>query len=133
MNRLTGRRTLLLAAVSAAAAVFAGAATPQSTETRVTIEYEGRALIPKGDIEIQLEPSDALVNAAGRAATTHVPSDGKSKKVDLALNLPKGISGAPAVEVVARLEREDGWLLARGSALLEAGLPVHITLYTVMY
>ena len=40
---------------------------------------------------------------------------------------------APATQVVARLEREDGFLLARGSAALEPGAPTTITLYTVMY
>jgi hypothetical protein len=34
---------------------------------------------------------------------------------------------------VVRLERADGWLLARGSARIEAGAPVEVTLNTVMY
>jgi hypothetical protein len=34
---------------------------------------------------------------------------------------------------VARLERADGWLVARGSAELEAGSPVSVTLNAVMY
>ena len=42
-------------------------------------------------------------------------------------------AGAPTQQIVARLEREDGWLLARGSAQIEPGAPVEITLFTVMY
>ncbi len=34
---------------------------------------------------------------------------------------------------MARLERADGWLLARGSAPLNAGSPVPVTLYAVTY
>jgi hypothetical protein len=31
------------------------------------------------------------------------------------------------------LQRADGWLIARGSAQVQAGAPATITLHTVMY
>jgi hypothetical protein len=37
------------------------------------------------------------------------------------------------LQIVARLERADGWLVARGSARFEAGSPVYVTLSAVMY
>jgi hypothetical protein len=49
------------------------------------------------------------------------------------LSPPASSTSSPTLRIVARLERADGWLLARGSAQLEAGAPVHVTLNVVMY
>lgn len=48
----------------------------------------------------------------------------------MAFALPEAAAGT---EVEARLLRADGWLLARGSARLEPGTPLRITLYTALY
>jgi len=37
------------------------------------------------------------------------------------------------LRIVARLERADGWLLARGNAKVTVGMPADITLFRVIY
>ena len=55
-------------------------------------------------------------------------------KMAFDLPLPSPIPGTAPIEIVAVLERDDGWLLARGSAMIdEPGAPVTITLFKAMY
>lgn len=130
MKRLADRRTLLLAVAAAAVAQGAGAGTERPTGLEVTVGFEGGGFVPKGQLAIHLDgPEDRQTDAAPTLAA----SDGGSRQIRLSLALPPGLDRSPPQRVVARLQREDGWLLARGSAQIKAGSAVFITLYTVMH
>lgn len=123
------RRGLLMAACMAGVAAFAGPAVAQSPGIRGEIGYEGGAIIPEGEIEIRLEGADSEDSAE---QAMRLRSDGKSTTIDFVLPASGGAS--PPLEIVARLERADGWLVARGSARAESpGAPVHLTLNRAMY
>jgi hypothetical protein len=140
MKRLTDRRTILLAAGTTAAAAMAGAVAAQSSDIRAseilgTLIYEGGAPIPKGRIRISLDGAGSS-DTARSAAPASLDSNGKATAVEFAIpQPPAGAARAAAapVEIVATLEREDGWLLARGSAPFAPGAPVTVTLYTAMH
>ncbi|MEI5678257.1 hypothetical protein G6N74_18320 [Mesorhizobium sp. CGMCC 1.15528] len=133
MKRPTDRRTILIAAGAAAVAAAAGRVSAQSTDIRGAVTFEGGAVIPKGQLEIYLEDAAIQDKALRRAAKTLVKSDGSSKTITFSLSLPESSAASPKLQIVARLERVDGWLVARGSAQLEVGSPVYVTLNTVMY
>ena len=96
----------------------------QSDAVRGTITFENGAAIPKGRVLVSLDAPGAPKTALAEAA-----SGGDARQ--MTFTLPAG--PAPGAEIVARLERADGWLLARGSAGYAPGTPLEITLYTVMY
>ena len=130
MKRPIDRRTVLMTAGVAAVAAAAGPVAAQSTDIRGAVTFEGGAVIPEGHLEIYLRHQD---NARRRAAETRIKSDGKSKTIEFSLSPPASATASPTQQIVARLERADGWLVARGSAQFEAGSPVYVTLNTVMY
>ncbi|WP_299911646.1 hypothetical protein [uncultured Paracoccus sp.] len=133
MKRQTDRRRLLFAAGTAAVAVVAGSVSAQSGGVSGTVTFEGGGPIPKGQIEITLENSAVAKTAQSLAATAGVESNGKATALEFTLPAATLAKAVPTQEIVAQLLREDGWLLARGSAQIEPGAPVEITLYTVMY
>ena len=133
MKRPTNRRTILLSAGAAAVAAVAGPVAGQSSDIRGAVTFEGGALVPEGHLVIYLEDPAHKDNALQRAAKTSARSDGKSKAIEFSLSTPATSTASPTLQIVARLERADGWLLARGSARLDAGSPVHVTLNAVMY
>ncbi|MER9400445.1 hypothetical protein NKI46_20255 [Mesorhizobium sp. M0615] len=145
---MTDRRTVLMAAGVAAVAAATGAAAAQSpdirapdiratdiraTDIRGAVTFVGGKAIPEGHLEIYLE--DPAIHDSGRrrAAKTSLKSEGGSKTIEFSLPLPASSTASPTLQVVARLERADGWLVARGSAQFQAGLPVHVTLKAVIY
>lgn len=131
MKRMTDRRTILLAAGTTAMAAVTGAAAAQSSQISGTVTYEGGTAIPKGQIVISLDGKASPDTA--RTAPQPLESNGKSTAVDFAIPLPARAANSAPAEIVVQLLREDGWLLARGSAALQPGKPVEVTLYTVMY
>ncbi|CAM5628770.1 hypothetical protein MAUB1S_10738 [Mycolicibacterium aubagnense] len=136
MKRPTTRRTVLMAAGAAGAAAVvaaAGTASAQSADIRGEVTFKGDVAIPEGHLEIYLEDPAVKDKAQRRAAKTRVKSDGGSRTIGFSLPLTKSPTVSPTLQIVARLERADGWLVARGSAKVEAGAPVHVTLNTVMY
>jgi uncharacterized lipoprotein YbaY len=133
MKRPTDRRTVLMAAGAAAVAAATGPAAAQSTDIRGEVTFEGGAVIPEGHLEIYLEDPAIQDETRRRAAETRIDSDGKSKATAFSLAAPASATASPTLRIVARLERADGWLVARGSTQFEAGSPVHVTLNTVMY
>jgi uncharacterized lipoprotein YbaY len=133
MNRPTDRRTILITAGAAAVAAAAGPVAAQSTGIRGSVTFEGGAVVPKGVLEIYLEDRAVEDKARRRVADTRIKSDGGSKAIAFSLPPPASPTASPTLRIVARLERADGWLLARGSAQVEAGSPVNVTLNTVMY
>jgi hypothetical protein len=132
MKRPTNRRTVMMAMGAAAIAAAAGQAAGQPTNIYGAITFEGGAPIPEGALEIYLEDPAIQDSARGRAAETHIKSGGGSKVVSFSL-APPASSTSSTLRIVARLERSDGWLIARGSAQVDAGSPVHVTLSAVMY
>ena len=130
---MTDRRTVLMAAGVAAVAAATGAASAQSTDIRGAVTFVGGKAIPEGQLEIYLEDPAIQDSARRRAAKTSLKSEGGSKTIEFSLPLPASATASPTLQVVARLERADGWLVARGSAQFAAGLPVHVTLKAVTY
>jgi uncharacterized lipoprotein YbaY len=116
------------------AAVLAVAARPAvaSTNMNGTITFEGGKPIPEGVLAITLEDPAATDVPLRQVAETRIDSDGKSTSIAFALTPPATLT-ASALQIVARLERADGWLLARGSAPFDPASPVTIALNTVMY
>jgi uncharacterized lipoprotein YbaY len=133
MSRPTDRRTILMTAGAVAVAAAAGPVAAQSTDIRGTVTFEGGAAIPKGHLEIYLGDPAIQDNAQRRVAKTRIKSDGGSKAIEFSLSPPASSIASPTLQIVARLERADGWLVARGSARFEAGSPVNVTLNVVMY
>ncbi|WP_299616021.1 hypothetical protein [uncultured Tateyamaria sp.] len=133
MTLQINRRTLFVGIVFTGVAVVAGTVGAQSRDMQGGVTYEGGKVIPEGQIEIFLEdPANQAKKRLGDQQI-RVESDGKSRQILFSLTRPASSSASPTVRVVAHLEREDGWLLARGSAQVEDGVPVSITLNTVMY
>lgn len=127
MKRLADRRTVLLAA---AAAVAAGAGAAPALEVR--IGFEGGGFVPKGRLAFFLDGPGGQDQVRHPAARTMAKSDGGSRTISVFLSLPPGTDPSVPQRIVARLQRADGWLLARGSARRDGGAPVFVTLYTVM-
>ncbi|ACP21629.1 conserved hypothetical protein (plasmid) [Sinorhizobium fredii NGR234] len=133
MKRRTDRRTVLMTVGAAAFAVVAGPAAAQSTDIRGTVTFEGGAVIPEGHLEVYLDEPATQGSTPRRATKTRIKSDGRSKTIAFSLLPPAGSTASPTLRIIARLERADGWLVARGSTKVEAGSPVYVTLNTVMY
>lgn len=133
MKRPTDRRTVLMTAGAAAVAAAAGPVAAQSKDIRGAVTFEGSTVIPEGHLEIYLEDPAIQDNARRRVTQTHIKSDGRSKEITFSLSPPASSTATPTLRIVARLQRADGWLVARGSAQLETGSPVHVTLNTVVY
>ncbi|MGG7519616.1 hypothetical protein ACQ3G6_17200 [Allorhizobium undicola] len=133
MKRRTDLRTVLLAVGVAAFAVLAGPVAAQSTDIRGSVTFEGGAVIPKGHLEIYLEDTASQNNPRRRASQTRIRSDGGSKAIAFSLPPPASSAISQMLRIVVRLEREDGWLVARGSTQLNAASPVNVILNTVMY
>ncbi|WP_189799569.1 hypothetical protein [Tateyamaria sp. syn59] len=115
------------------AAVFTGMAQAQAEDMRGGVTYAGGQVIPAGRIEITIEDAEGgNVRLQGDEALT-IESDGKSRQIEFPLTWPGRATGTPKLRLVAHLRREDGWLLARGSAGVKVGQPVSVTLNTVMY
>jgi uncharacterized lipoprotein YbaY len=133
MTRPTDRRTVLKAAGAAAVAVAAGSVAAQPAEIRGEVTFAGGKAVPQGQLEIYLEDLAVLDKARRQVAKTRIDSDGGSKAIEFSLSPPASATASTKLRIVARLERADGWLVARGSAQVEAGSPVHVTLKTVVY
>ena len=131
--RMADRRTVLMTVGAAAVAVAAGPVSAQEADIRGAVTFAGGAAIPEGQLRIYLEDPAVQDKAQRRAAETRIESDGGSKTMEFSLSTPASPTGSPTQRIVARLERADGWLLARGSTQLKAGSPVHVTLNVVMY
>lgn len=123
MARSITRRTLLITGTAAAALLLVGApGTASSGDVHGTVTYAGGAVIPEGRLVI-------APDGDGPATAAQIPSDGKSTAIPF--EMPAGT--ASGGQIVARLERADGWLLARGTASVETGGAVTIELFEAMY
>lgn len=128
---MTDRRTILIAAGAAAVAAAAAPVAAQSAEIRGAITVAGGGVVPEGRVSIVLE--DPGMGAGARLAETGIDSDGGSRTIAFTLSRPPGVAASPTLRLVARLERADGWLLARGSPAVGAAARVDVTLEPVAY
>ncbi|MBP1862344.1 hypothetical protein [Rhizobium herbae] len=128
------RRTMLMTVGAAAIAAASGAGTvaAQATDIRGAVTFERGAVVPEGRLEIYLE-DPAVQGSARRSTETHVKSDGRSRTIAFSLTPPASSGASSTLRIVARLERADGWLVARGSTQLKAGESVNLTLNAVTY
>lgn len=132
-KRPTDRRTVLMTAGAAAVAAAAGPIAAQPADISGEVAFQGGAVVPMGDLEVFLEDPAIKDEARRRVATALIKSNGASKAIAFSLSPPAGSIGSPTLRIVARLERTDGWLIARGSAKVQASAPVTVTLNTVIY
>lgn len=133
MKRLADRRAVLLGVATAAVAMGAKADTGPATGVEVTVGFEGGGFVPPGQLAVYLDGPGGQEGARPLAARTHSESEGGSREISVSLSLPARMDMSSPPQIVARLQRPDGWLLARGSAQLDGDAPVFITLYTVMH
>lgn len=131
MMRLTNRRAILLAAGTAALAAATGASSAHAYDITGIVEFAEGKTIPEGRIEVYLDDKAAGNDARARSSKVQIVSDGGMKAVEFVL--PTDMAASDTRQIVVQLLREDGWLLARGSADIISGTPVKITLYAVMY
>ena len=130
--RPIGRHATAATAIAAAVAMGAWPAGGEPSAVRGTVAFEAGAVIPPGVIELRLE--DPAADMSGRhAAAVRVRSDGRSREIAFSFPAPADPPAVRTAEVVATLERPDGWLLARGSAPLVKDSPVRMTLYAAIY
>jgi hypothetical protein len=134
MKHPTSPRSVLLAAglLATGTAALTETVAAQTTDVNGTVKFQGDAVVPKGHIIIYPE-DPAVPNVGALAVKTKLKNDGGTKAIAFSLSLPASATASPTLQIVACLERGDGWLLARGSAKLKADTPVEITLNTVMY
>ncbi|MCV0423921.1 MAG: hypothetical protein K5905_00465 [Roseibium sp.] len=130
MKRVTARGTRLLVAAILAMFTTAQTTVAQTPFVSGTVRFHGEKAIPKGQIEIFLK--DLEMDGAN-VVKTQLKSDGGSREIAFSLELPVNLKSSPSQQIVARLERADGWLLARGSAKFKIDTPVEIILNTVLY
>jgi uncharacterized lipoprotein YbaY len=133
MKPRTDRRAVLVAAGAAAVAAAAGTAHAQSTDIQGSVTFAGGAALPQGQLSIYLEDPAIQNSSARRIAKTRINSDGGSTLIGFSLSLPVEALSSPSLRVVARLERADGWLLARGSARFRTDAPIDVTLKAALY
>jgi hypothetical protein len=133
MQRLAYGSMALLSAVVAIAIAATESASAQSTVVRGIIRFERGGVIPKGHLEVYLEDRAGQDKIRRSSARARIDSDGRSEAITFSLAPAETLAASPTLQVVARLERADGWLVARGSAQLAAGSPVNVILDTVMY
>jgi hypothetical protein len=129
----TDRRTVLVAAGAAAVAAAPGTVAAQATDIQGAVVFESGADVPEGVLVIYLEDRAAKGGVPRRRAEMRLQSDGKLKTVEFSVASPAAAIASPNLQIVARLERADGWLVARGSTTFKAGSPVKVTLSPVMY
>ena len=133
LKRPTDRRTVLIVAGVAALAAATGTSSAQTTDLVGEIRFTHDTVIPAGQIEVYLEDLAVQDRALRRVAETRVNSDGASKMIGFSLSRPASLTDTPTLQIVVRLQRADGWLIARGSTPIDVNAPVQVTLNEVMY
>ncbi|MFS4438009.1 hypothetical protein ACMA5I_07330 [Paracoccaceae bacterium GXU_MW_L88] len=104
-------------------------AVAQTALDATLVSANGEA-IPEGEIVIVFEGAESELQSRRAAPAMRFKSEGGAKAVKVSL---PAVPSGENVQIVARLERADGWLLARGSAKLRGDGPVEVMLHQVMY
>ncbi len=109
------RRTVLLTVGAAAVAAVTGAGRRAIDDIRGAVTFEGSAAIPEGHLEIYLD--DPAIQDETRRSH-HANAHQKRRKIEvdsISLPSPASATASSTRRIVARLERADGWLIARGT------------------
>ncbi|WP_372573655.1 hypothetical protein [Ruegeria jejuensis] len=133
MSCTPDRRIIWIAASALAVSVIAPPVGAQTKDIRGSILYEDNGKIPEGRVFIYLENPAVQYKTRAIVPKTSVNSDGKSRVIEYSFSWPARLKASPELRVVARLERDDGWLIARGSAPFKTGAPAKITLNQALY
>jgi len=130
----TRRKVLTTLGATAFAAATEAAIAGSMVEIQGEVTYATGGAIPAGYLKIRLEDLSGSTKAQRRIAEVHVKSSGAAGSEPFILQAPRArLAGSAPLEVVVRLEREDGWLIARGSGRVRGTETVSVTLNTVMY
>ncbi|MDD7911549.1 hypothetical protein PUV47_16585 [Pseudovibrio exalbescens] len=106
----------------------------QTQKISGTISFADQELIPEGSLKLYLKSTARPDSKTELETETPLESRGKTGTLAFVANLPEALEPTAPFQLIARLERADGWLLARGAASLKKpDMPQEITLYTVMY
>lgn len=132
MRRRTARRAVL-AAIGAGLLAAAPMAAAPSPDVRGTVTFEGGAPIPAGVVRLRVEDPAGEGRSGRPAPDTRISSDGKAAAVAFSLSASGDPDASPPLEVVATLERADGWLIARGSTPIVPDSSVDVVLYRAMH
>ncbi|EEA96930.1 hypothetical protein [Pseudovibrio sp. JE062] len=136
MKTKVTRHSALLAAGLAISAVSTNAETVKSQPKTIsgTITYAGDEAIPKGQIKIFLKDSETQSKSQVSTSKTQLISTGKAKTLAYTFAMPSKTKDYQMQLIEVRLERADGWLLARGSEKVRGGeTSTDVMLYKVMY
>ena len=136
MKTKVTRHSALFAAGLAISAVSTNAVAVKSQPKAITgtITYAGNEAIPKGQIKVFLKDSETQSKSQVTASQTQLISTGKAKALAYTFAIPVKTTAAQVLLIEVRLERADGWLLARGSEKVRGMRdPTDVMLYKVMY
>ena len=123
---MADRRKLLIATVAATvAATWPASAGP--AEIAGTVTLAGGGAVPAGVVVVYAEDPAARQ----RLAETRIASEGRARSIPFALPVPATMP--PGLRAVARLERANGWLVARASAPIAVDAPLRLVLAIVAY
>ncbi|ETX28579.1 hypothetical protein [Roseivivax isoporae] len=116
------RRAILRLAGAVLAALATGPAAARGDTLDGTVVFADGGAVPEGRLRIIAEDAAGTVTSE-----VEISSDGTAPRIGFTLQ------AAGTDEVVAWLERADGWVLARGAASVPAGAPLTVTLYAAMH
>ncbi|MTH99398.1 hypothetical protein [Roseibium sp. RKSG952] len=135
MRHLFDRRMLMIATGLLAAGIGSTSETAMAQPALVhgTVTFAGNEHIPEGRLVFDLREMENRNNLDELADNAPLQSTGKQGEISYSVNLPAALKPSNKLVIVARLERADGWLIARGSARLAPDQPADITLHKVMY
>ena len=128
--------TLLMTAALGSASSMAqgqqGASPHQSISG--TISFAEHAKIPKGELKLYLGGTSHSNQRIELKLLSPLKSSGAKTSITFAASFPQMSQSATPIQLIARLERSDGWLIARGSVLMSyPETQQNITLFPVMY
>ncbi|TWI87331.1 hypothetical protein JM93_02573 [Roseibium hamelinense] len=130
---MLNRRAFLCTSILATLTVPCTRARAQEEKVFVRVTYPSLKAIPEGRIRIfvpdQAVPSSETGGQGLREKL--LITDGNTDFEEF--SLPVSFAAARPVQIIAHLERTDGWLLARGSVRLSHAKDVVIQLTKVMY
>ena len=133
MTGQRNRRALLNASGVAIVLTLISPAMAHAQDIRGTVSFENGAAIPQGLVKVYLSDPGRQNNAQHGTDLVTLESNGKSTALSFILPSPINQPTSSTLQIVAHLERPDGWLLARGSSKLRLARPAQITLSKVLY
>lgn len=123
------------------AALCSAASTAQGQQVVVSLQnvsgaitFAEHAKIPKGELKLFLRETSQSHSKIELKLQDPLKSSGTVKSYAFMASLPKTLHSVTPLQLIAQLERSDGWLIARGSVLVSnIKAQQNITLFPVMY